>query len=89
MTASFMNTSCISFSFLGFFAARSFARLKSWRVSYSSHVSSSSFARGLVSHGGPVDGAGQPAVVVDGAIAEDFEVLGLVRARRFGVWSNV
>ena len=32
-TASFMNRSCISFSFAGFWAARSLTRLKSLRVS--------------------------------------------------------
>ena len=37
----------------------------------------------------PVDGAGQPAVVVDGAVAEDLEVLGRVPARRLGVREGV
>jgi len=38
-------------SFSGFCPARSFARLKSVRVSYSSHVSVSSVARGFNYHG--------------------------------------
>src|SRR5271169_770136 len=47
LTASFINRSCISLSFCGFLAARSFARLKSVRTSYNSHTSSSSALRGL------------------------------------------
>ena len=46
-----MNWSCSSLSFAGFCAARSFARLKSVRVSNSSHLSSVSAARGFGSHG--------------------------------------
>ncbi len=46
------KTACSSASFCGFFAARSFARLKSERVSYSCHAElSSSVRRGLASHG--------------------------------------
>ncbi len=87
--ASEMNRSCSSLSFAGSLAARSLARLKSPRVSYSCQLSCASGADGLRRPGQLVDGGGEPAVGVDGAVAEHLEVLRRVALRRLRVVERV
>ena len=83
------NRSCNSASFSGSCAARSLTRLKSVRVSYSSHLPSAMDVLGCELPGRVVDHAREPAVVIDRAVAEHLEILRLVRSGRCGILDGV